>query len=132
MTSRNLAGTRFESSTTARTPVISSSGGKITAATTPARAVLCASASLSLHYVPGTGTSTGAQSCSDSFRCHEAKRPAAPYFLKVNPSCDPNLQGCLVQLRVPLEAPGNQGWIADRASATWPAAGCRAVDRPPG
>jgi len=69
---------------------------------TPARAVLCASSSLSLHYVPGTGTSTGAQSCSDSFRCHEAKQPAAPYFLKVNPSCDPNLQGCLVQLRVPL------------------------------
>jgi len=80
---------------------------------TPARAVLCASSTHSLHYVPGTGTSTAPQNCPDTFRCHEAKQPAAPWLLKVNPNCDPNTQGCRIQLRVPLETPGNKGNIAD-------------------
>ena len=62
--------------------------------------------------VPGDSPTT--EECLyDGFWCEKAKQPGAPYVRQTNPTCDPESEACTIQLRVPLELPGNEQNVHD-------------------
>jgi len=109
-----MKGVTVSPCSTARPPSVAAlSVALLLWATVPLSAGLCTAGQPTIFWAPAPGTEPRPTNCDGGgIRCYEAES-LGRFVRLANPSCDPRIQGCTVQVGVRFKLPGIEDMVAE-------------------